>query len=91
MSTIHICQPTALALPEARQAVDAVAAKLAREYDFNCHWQADELHFTRSGVDGRIRLAAQQVELHASLGFPFSMMRDAIETRVRQMLEEKLA
>lgn len=90
MSVIDIIHPTCLEMDEARAAVVHVAAKLNQEYELLCQWQGNELRFSRNGVKGSIQLLPQQVHVKAELGFPFSVMRDIVESGIRKTLSEKL-
>jgi len=51
----------------------------------------DVLEFTRSGVDGRMTVAASFFDLEAKLGFLFKPFVGTIEAEVRKQLEEALA
>ena len=41
---------------KARKAVEEVAKKLAERFEIEYEWDGDDLHFNRSGVDGKIAL-----------------------------------
>lgn len=89
MSSIDILHRHTKDLQQAREAVEDVARKLAERFDFAYRWDGDTLNFSRSGVDGRIRLAPEQLHVSAKLGFMLSMLQRPIENEIRRVLEEK--
>lgn len=91
MAGIDIHHPHQLPPERAREAVQQVADKLVERFGVDCRWQDEVLAFNGSGVDGRIALLPGEVHVTATLGFPVSMMQGPIESRIRQVLEERLA
>lgn len=89
MAHIDIDHPHTLPQPEARQAVEEMAAKLADRFGLACAWDGDTLRFNRSGVDGHIALAPNLVHVSAKLGFLLSAMQGTIEAEIRRVLDEK--
>lgn len=89
MSDIDIRHSHSLPPSQARAAVDDIAGKLARKFDVRCAWNGDVLNFQRSGVDGAIALAADEVRVTAKLGFLLSAMRGSIEAEIRRVLEQE--
>ena len=89
MSRIDIRHPHSLPKAEARKAVEDVAKKLAEKFDMDYDWDGDVLSFTRSGVDGHIALEAEELHVHAKLGFLTAMFKDPIESEIRRVLKEK--
>ena len=74
---------------KARKAVDEVARKLAERFDVEYDWDGDALNFTRSGVDGRIALAPNQLHVTAQLGFLLTALKGPIEAEIRRVLAER--
>lgn len=89
MAGIDIRHPHSLPPDQARTAIDEVAAKLQSRFDLACRWEGDELAFERSGVDGRIAMAPQELRVTAKLGFLLSAMQGPIESEIRRVLAEK--
>ena len=89
MSTIDIRHAHSMPHAKARKAVEDVAKKLAERFAMNWHWDADTLHFTRSGVDGHIALTPKQLHVTAKLGFLLSAMKGPIESEIRRVLDER--
>ena len=89
MSGIDIRHAHSLPIDQARQAVEQVAQKLSERFDVTCDWQGDTLHFSRSGVDGRIALEPRQLHVTATLGFLLSALKGPIEAEIRRVLAER--
>lgn len=94
MSDIHILRHHALGLTEAR----AIAARWVHEaqtrFDLTCTVlpgdACDTIEFKRSGVSGRIEVAADRFELTAKLGFLLSGFRAAITAQIEKNLDQLL-
>ena len=91
MPGIDIRHPHSMPLPKARKAVEDVAKKLAQRFDIEYAWEGDTLSFTRSGVDGRIALAAKHLHVTAQLGFLLSALKGPIESEIRRVLEDRFS
>ena len=89
MSSIDIRHQHSLSMPKARKAVEDIAKKLAAKFDMDYGWDGDILNFSRSGVDGAIELAAQELHVHAKLGFLTAMFKDPIENEIKRVLKER--
>jgi len=74
----------------ARAAVEIVAQKLEQRFNAATHWENHILHFNRSGIEGHIELLPNIVRVQAKLGIFVSIMKEAMETRIRHILAEKL-
>ena len=91
MSRIDIHHPHSLTPAKARKAVQEVADKLGHRFAMQSRWEGDVLHFTRSGVDGHIVLAPNELHVTAQLGFLLSAMKGPIEQEIRRVLSERFA
>ena len=89
MSSIDIRHAHSLPPAQARLAVQEVADKLVERFGVTCAWQGDILNFSRSGVDGRIALAPQELHVTAQLGFLLSAMKGPIESEIHRVLGER--
>jgi len=89
MSDIDIRHRHSLPMPKARKAVEDIAKKLAAKFDMDYGWDGDELHFNRSGVDGRIHLSDKQIRVTAKLGFLLSALKGTVEQEIRKVLAER--
>ena len=89
VSTIDIRHAHRMSHAAARQAVEDMARKLAERFGVSCRWEADTLHFTRSGIDGKIALAPKQLHVTAQLGLMLSALKGPIEKEIRRVLDER--
>ena len=90
MSSIDIRHDHSLAPTQAHQAVQEVAEKLAERFGVEYQWEGDSLlHFSRSGVNGQIALAPQQLRVTAQLGFLLGALKGPIESEIRRVLDER--
>lgn len=88
MAEISIVQEHHLTPKKAREAAQKVADKIAGEYDLECEWEGDVLHFERSGVQGSLTLEKKQVEMVIKLGFLMSAFAPAIEAKVAESMKK---
>jgi putative polyhydroxyalkanoate system protein len=88
MAEISIVQEHHLTPKKAREAAQKVADKIADEYDLECAWEGDVLHFERSGVQGSLTLEKKQVEMNIKLGFLMSVFASAIEAKVAENMKK---
>ncbi|MDX2299266.1 MAG: polyhydroxyalkanoic acid system family protein [Xanthomonadaceae bacterium] len=89
MSHIDIRKRHTKSQKEARAAVDRVAAHIAEKFDIQCAWEGSTLEFSRSGVDGHITLARNEIHVHATLGFLLGMLKRPIEDEISRYLSEE--
>ncbi len=87
--SIDIRHSHSLPHAKARKAVEEVAEKLAERFEFDYAWDGDTLNFNRSGVDGKIALAAKSLHVTAKLGFLVSAFKGPIENEIRRVLDER--
>jgi putative polyhydroxyalkanoate system protein len=91
---IHIDREHALGLPKARQLAFQWAEQAEQKLDMECTYEegktSDLVSFTRSGVNGELRVTKDRFELHARLGFLLGAFKDRIETEIVKNLDELL-
>ena len=75
---------------EARKRVSGVADELCDKYGLKAMWNGDELKIDGSGIDGRIAVAEQSVDVKVRLGFALSMMSSVIRTSIEDALDKHL-
>ncbi|MBS0557263.1 MAG: polyhydroxyalkanoic acid system family protein [Proteobacteria bacterium] len=88
MSTIDIRRKHGKSLKAARTAVDKTAGAIGKKFAIASEWDGDTLHFSRSGVNGRIHVGKTELRVHAELGFLLGMMKPAIEEEIHRQLDE---
>jgi putative polyhydroxyalkanoate system protein len=84
MSEIHLRRKHSIGLKKAKVAAQKVADDLAEEYGMQAHWEGDLLRFSRSGVDGALKVSKNEVVLDAKLGFLLSAFRARIEEHINE-------
>lgn len=95
MPDIHIEREHALGLPQARQLAFRWAEAAEQKFDMECSYEegkaADQVTFTRPGVNGELKVTASSFELHARLGILLGAFKDRIETEIVKNLDDLLA
>jgi putative polyhydroxyalkanoate system protein len=95
MADLELRRDHTLGLARARKVALKWAQHVEDKLDMDCTIiegdDEDGLEFTRSGVDGRMVVAATFFELEARLGFLFKPFVAQIEAEVSKQLDEALA
>ena len=95
MADLHLHREHTLGLARARKVALKWAEHVEAKLDMECTIiegdDEDVLEFTRSGVDGRMVVAATFFDLEAKLGFLLKPFVGQIEAEVRKQLDEALA
>jgi len=95
MADLHLHREHTLGLARARKVAMKWAEDIESKLDMECTMiegdDEDVLEFTRSGVDGRMTVAATFFDLEAKLGFLLKPFLASIEAEVRKQLEDALA
>ncbi len=89
MASISISRKHKKTMAEARIAVDRVAQAIAQKFSVTHEWDGDTLHFSRSGVDGRIALGKGTVKVEATLGFLLMVIKSSVEDEIERYLEKE--
>jgi putative polyhydroxyalkanoate system protein len=84
MSEIHLRRKHTIGIKKAKVAAQKVADDLAEEYGMQAQWEGDLLRFSRSGVDGALKVTRTEVVLDAKLGFLLSAFRARIEEHINE-------
>ena len=94
MADIHIHREHALGLAKARKIAWAWAEEVESKFDMECSViegeTSDTVEFTRSGVNGRLIVAADHFDLEAQLGFLLGAFSKTIEGEIQKNLDELL-
>ena len=95
MADLHLHREHTLGLARARKVALKWAEHVEENLDMECTIvegdDEDVLEFTRSGVDGRMTVAATYFDLEAKLGFLLKPFLGTIEAEVSKQLDEALA
>lgn len=94
MPEIHIEREHRLGLPKARELAFKWAETAEKKLDMECTYEegrtSDLVTFTRSGVNGELRVTKDRFELHARLGFLLGAFKERIEREIVTNLDELL-
>jgi putative polyhydroxyalkanoate system protein len=95
MADIHIHRPHTFGLTGARKVAAQWSEEAQSKLEMACAYaegeDADELQFSRPGVEGTLRVCADHFELNAQLGFLLSAFKEQIENEIVKNLDELLA
>ena len=95
MPDIRIHREHTLCLAKARKIAWQWAEEVERKFDMECAVlegeTSDTVEFTRSGVNGRLIVAADHFDLDARLGFLLGAFSKTIESEIEKNLDELLA
>lgn len=95
MPDIHIQRDHTLGLPEARKLAFRWAELAQQKFDMACSYEegktADLVSFSRSGVNGELKVTGDMFELDARLGFLLGVFKDRIESEIVRNLDQLLA
>lgn len=95
MSHIHIHRDHHLGLAGARKLAFKWAEQVEAEFGMACTYEEgavhDEVSFTRSGVNGTLKVTPHTFELDAKLGFLLGAFRERIEGEIVKNLDALLA
>lgn len=91
MATIRVERAHQLGRQTVRDKVEALAARLSKEYQLRCQWRGDQLEVQRSGVKGHIAIDEQRVRIELSLGLLLSAMRGPLQKEIETALDRELA
>ena len=95
MPDIHIQRDHALGLPKARKLAFKWAETAEQKLDMECTYEegktSDLVTFTRSGVNGELKVTKDSFELDARLGFLLGAFKERIESEIVKNLDALLA
>ena len=95
MADIQIHREHSLGLAKARKVAWAWAEQVEAQFDMECTViegeSSDTVEFTRSGVKGRLIVAADHFDLDAKLGFLLGAFSGTIEREIEKNLDTLLA
>lgn len=80
-----------LGIAEARNRADRIAAYLRKQYSLDSTWEGDHLNVRGNGVQGRLTVGEDTIELDVKLGFALRLMEGPIRTAIESTIDEQLA
>ncbi|MBC9249054.1 polyhydroxyalkanoic acid system protein [Pseudomonas alcaligenes] len=90
MTRITVERAHSLGRAAAREKAEALAERLAREYDVKYRWSGDVLEFKRSGADGSIEVSDAHVRVSLKLGLLLSALGGTIKREIEETLDKHL-
>jgi len=94
VADLHILRHHTLGLPAARKLAFRWAEQVENDFGMSCTYEegksADEVCFTRAGVDGTLAVTKDRFELTARLGFLVGAFKGRIESEIVKMLDDML-
>lgn len=95
MADIHIRRDHHFSFAEARKVAFKWAEQVEEKFDMACTYEegetSDTVTFTRSGVNGTLKVTPDHFNLDAKLGFLLGAFRDRIEGEIVKNLDTLLA
>ena len=95
MPDIHIEREHTLGLEQARKLAFRWAELAQEKFDMACSYEegktSDLVSFSRSGVNGELKVTPDRFELDARLGFLLGVFKERIESEIGKNLDELLA
>ena len=95
MPDLKIHRQHQLGLAKARKVAWAWAEEVEQKFDMECSVlegeTSDTVEFVRSGVNGRLIVAADHFDLEAKLGFLLGAFAKTIEGEIQKNLDAQLA
>jgi putative polyhydroxyalkanoate system protein len=70
--------------------VEQVAAEIGNQYRLTSSWDGDDLKFSGSGIDGRIAVSEDSVDVSVKLGFALMMLEGTIRSSIEDTIEKHL-
>lgn len=91
MADIDVVRAHGRSVAEARQIVDGLIDKMAKDFDLKHNWDGDTLQFERSGLSGQMAITPQDIHITAKLGLLLKPLKGRIEKEILSVLDRKLA
>ena len=95
MANLHILREHTLGLLAARKIAVTWAEQVEADFGMECSYEegkaADQVTFSRSGVNGTLHVTAERFELDAKLGFRLGAFKGKIEAEIVKNLDDLLA
>ena len=95
MPDIHIVRDHALGFASARKLAFRWAEEAEERLGLECVYEegktSDTVTFTRSGVNGELKVTKERFELQARVGLLLAAFKDRIETEIVSNLDQLLA
>ena len=91
MASIDIRRRHSLSPERARRIVEDVVSGLSGKLGLRGAWEGNRFEFRRSGVDGEIAVAEDEIRVRVHLGMVHSLLKGAIEDEILRRLDRHFA
>ncbi|MDX1756832.1 MAG: polyhydroxyalkanoic acid system family protein [Marinobacter sp.] len=88
MSVIDVHRSHSLDHEHARQAAEALARDLSRQFDVHYQWEGDVMRFKRSGVKGHLDITPQDIHVRLELSMLLRPFKSRIEQEIHSQLDQ---
>ncbi len=79
-----------LGTAEARRRVDEIAADMGARLNLQSEWRDDDLQIKGSGVNGKIAVSEDAIEVQVELGFALMLMESSIRVAIEDAMDKHL-
>lgn len=80
-----------LGLAGAKSAAEKLGNKLNKDYNLVGRWTSDTYTFSRPGIEGKLMVAHEHMELEVTLGFLFKAMKAPLEKNIHKEFDAAFA
>jgi putative polyhydroxyalkanoate system protein len=91
MSRVVIRQKHNKSDDEVREIIEDVEKTLISRYDVRTRWRANEVRFSRPGIDGELCMEPGCVVIRMKLGIMLGIYSRTIQTELERVVAEKLS
>jgi putative polyhydroxyalkanoate system protein len=76
---------------EARRRVDEIAADMGTRLNLQSEWRDDDLQIKGSGVNGKIAVNEDAIEIQLELGYALILMENSIRVAIENAMDKHLS
>lgn len=91
MAEFHLSKPYTMPKDELREAAEEFALQLERQHNVRSRWQGDTVYIKGSGVDGKLSIEEDMVDVSVRLGFLASAFHHTLKREVQRYLDEHVS
>jgi putative polyhydroxyalkanoate system protein len=86
MAKFSVNKTFTMSKEEVREAAEQLAEQLKADHGLKYYWQGDSVKFSRSGIDGVLKIEADAIRLDVKLG----LLASAFERPLKKAMNEYL-
>ena len=88
MGSFRVSKPHTMNREEVREAAEELARELKNRHGLNYRWQGDSATFSRSGLDGKLSIEEDSIELSVKMGMFASAFERPLKKAITEFLDE---